>query len=298
MPAVPLADVVEPSNILYFGDGGTGKTTNLLAMARLGKIWVANLEGGVKARALRTHGIPIENIEVWPDVRGGEEFSWEGFEKEWLRIRAALKKDPDAYAGVGVDSVTEMQQKFAGIVGAAAVRKAANRGVDRNPSVMDQDNWREANWYVIEMVRRFRDLPCHFGMTALHRREVDQATSKVSYVPSVSPSVQTPIIGHMDLICYCEVAEMGDEEEFQGRFTAAGAAKAKDRWRAMPKGIVDPTFDRVVQYVDGDLTVDTDIVMDAAKERRARFAKTASPEVPNAEQEQEEEVPEAEPAAA
>lgn len=269
-----LQDSAEPLNLLWSGDHGTGKTTDLCSMAHYGRIWIANVEQGVKARALRKHGIPIENIEIWPGE--GETFSWEGIEAEWVRIREDLDKDPKSWAGVGVDSVTELQQKFAGLVGAAAVKKAAGRGVDRNPSVMDQDNWREANWYVTELMRRFRDLPCHFGLTALPRREQDP-DGRVSYVPSVSPSIQTPLTGLVDIICWTDTVDFEDEEEeeFQGRFKRRGTTRGKDRFRAMPKAIVDPTFDRILQYIDGDLDVNSDMVMLAAKERRAALAEKA-----------------------
>ena len=76
----------EPVNILYVGPGGTAKTTNILAAAKRGKVWVANAESGVKARALRQRGIPVENIEVFPDPAKGEVLTYEGLEAEWWEV--------------------------------------------------------------------------------------------------------------------------------------------------------------------------------------------------------------------
>src|SRR5688500_3167230 len=127
-----LTESREPINILYYGEGGTGKTTNIADMARQGKILLVNAESGVKASALKRRGIPVENIEVFPDAESGEELTFDGLEAEWLRIREALHKDPDAYVGVGWDSITEIHKALLDNVILAAVAKAERMGRDRD----------------------------------------------------------------------------------------------------------------------------------------------------------------------
>lgn len=270
-----LSEDSEPLNILYYGDGGMGKTTDLASMAHLAgpksKVWIANAESGVKASALRRRGIPIDRIEIYPDTEAGEEISIDGLEKEWLRIREALHKDPLAYVGACWDSVTEIQQALKDEDVVASVKKANRQGRERSRFVVDQDNWRTVNEECRQLIRRFRDLPCHFGCSALQRREAD-SDGAVVYQPGVTPGLQGDLIGWMDIVVHCSLAIVDGEEEFRGLLRAHGKFRGKDRFGITPKWIVDPTFERVHAYVAGELTVETDEVMQMAKERAARDA--------------------------
>lgn len=269
-----LSDDVEPVNIVYYGDGGSGKTTDIAKMAIQGKIWIANAESGVKARALRQHQIPIENIEIFPGP--GEELSYDGLEREWLRIREELEKDPTAYVGTGWDSITEIQQKMKDFEMVRGKQKAARRGVERDPFTMDQDNWRTVNEQCRSLIRRFRDLPCHFAASALQRREVDQQDSSVVYMPAVTPGLQNDLVGWVDLVCHTETIIVLEEEVYMGLFRNRGKYRGKDRFNMLPPRLVNPTFDRVQAYVDGDLTVESDDEMQDLKERMIREEQSAA----------------------
>lgn len=272
-----LEDVIEPVNCLWYGDGGMGKTTNLMAMAKLGKVLVVNAESGIKARALREHGIPIANIEIFPDPDDPtEELTFEGLEALWLRIREELNDDPTSWVGTGWDSVTEIQQKMKDIEVVRSVAKANRRGMERDPFVVDQDNWRTINEQCRSLIRRFRDLPCHFGATALSRREQD-SDGTVVYMPAVTPGLQNDLIGWFDIICHCSVAIVGEdqEEEYRGLFKPHTKFRGKDRFKILPKWLVDPQFDRVIQYVDGGITIDKDPVMKEAKKRALAASQAA-----------------------
>src|SRR4051812_33146364 len=169
----------EPVNVLWMGDGGTGKTTDLLALARFGKVLMVNAEQGIKAGALQRwcrelygEDFPVENVEVFPDPENPEEkITLSALEQLWSNIREDLHKDPKRWLGIGWDSITEIQKKFADLEKQDAVAKANRRGAERDPLTMDQDNWRRVNDMTRQLVRKYRDLPCHFGMTALQRRE-------------------------------------------------------------------------------------------------------------------------------
>ncbi len=267
-----LTDVREPVNALYYGDGGTGKTTALASMANLGKVLLVNSESGIKAKALRQRGVEVENIEVFPGP--GEELTFAGLEEQWLRIREELNEDPDAYAGVGWDSVTEIQQALKDTEVQGAVSRANKAGRDRSPWIVDQDNWRAVNEQCRQLIRKYRDLPCHFGLTALTRREQDN-DGAVVYLPSVTPGLQNDLLGWMDVVCVTQVALVGDEqeEEFRGLFRPHSKWRGKDRLNALPKWLVDPTFDRVASYVDDELDVEGDPVMQEARKRAEAQAK-------------------------
>lgn len=262
----PLTDVKETANVLFYGDGGTGKSTALAHMANLGKVWVANAESGFKARALRQFGIPIENIEVFPGE--GETISFDSLEREWLRIRDALNDDPDSYAGTIWDSATEIHQVLLGNAAKKGYEKAAKQGKDREASFVALEDYGIMTNQMRSLVRRFRDLPCHFGISALAKREQDD-DSEVTYVPQVTAKLGVDMIGWVDIVCVTQTYEYADggELEYRGLFRPAGKWRGKDRFKMMPKGIVDPTFDRIVKYIDGELTVDEDPIMIAAKER-------------------------------
>ena len=121
-----------------------------------------------------------------------------------------------------------------------------------------------------DLLRKFRDLPCHFGVSALERRDVDEQDSKVKYRPAVTPAVMNDLVGMVDIIGVTSTKEFDDggEDEFQGLFRLAGKYEGKDRFKAIPKHLVDPMFHRLVAYVNDDLTAETDQIMIDAVARR------------------------------
>lgn len=265
MPAF-LEDLKEPINVLYCGEGGTGKTTAMAAMANLGtgKVLAINAESGVKAKALRQRGISTNNIEVFPS--GNEELTFDSLEKEWLRVREELHEDPDAYIGVFWDSATEIHKALLDSVVAKAVIRADRAGKERDRHFIALEDYGVMTEQVRNLMRKFRDLPCHFAVSALVKREQDDDGS-VTYSPSITPKLAIDLVGWMDIVCVTSVALVGGDEEFRGLFRPHGKYRGKDRLGAMPKWLVDPTFDRIVQYVDEDIDIDSDAVMKAAKER-------------------------------
>jgi len=264
-----LKDVREPVNALFYGEGGTGKTTDLAFMANLGKVLVINAESGVKAGPLEALGVEIENIEVFPGE--GEELDYDSLEGEWLRIREELNEDPDAYAGVFFDSITEVQAALKDRTVIAAVDRANKAGRERSRWVVDQDNWREVNEQCRALIRRFRDLPIHFGMSALQRRESDDDGS-VSYQPAVTPGLQSDLNLWVDVTCHTSTVVVDGETEYRGLFAPHSKWRGKDRTGKLPKWLVDPTFDRIVAYRDGELEAEDDPVMLEARERAKRAA--------------------------
>lgn len=270
-----LEDTPEPINILYYGDGGTGKSTNIATAANQGKIWICNAESGIKARPLKAMGVSTENIEVFPGP--GEEITFDSLEKEWIRIREELNADPTAYAATGWDSITEIYKTLLDTVVAKAVVRAERAHKERDPFFVDRADYGVMTEQVRSLVRKFRDLPCHFSMTALSRREQDD-DGAVIYQPAVTPALQNDLVGWVDIVCVTSVALVDGVEEYRGLFRPHSKFRGKDRLKALPKWLVDPTFERVQAYVDGELTVDTDPVMQEAKERAARVAAVAEKE--------------------
>lgn len=267
-----LTEDTEPLNALYTGEGGTGKTTDLLAMAQYGRVFAVNAEAGIKAGALKRFAaekgmnIPIGNIEVFPGE--GEVLTYDSLLEQYRRIAEALARQPGSYAGVAWDSLTEIQQVFKDHEMAAGVRRATRAGRDRGPFVMDQDNWRTVNEQCRSLIRKFRDLPCHFGMSALLRREVDEVDGAVSYQPGVTPALQSDLMLWADVVVVTFTDEIDGYEEYRGLLRPHGKYRGKDRFKVLPKYLIDPTFNRVVSYIEGRLRSDRDPVQIEARKRR------------------------------
>jgi hypothetical protein len=264
-----LTDRREFVNALWYGDGGTGKTTALAGMANLGKVLLINAEGGVKRRPLEQRGISVGNIEVFPS--GSDVISIESLLKEWQRIREELDKDPGAYIGFVIDSITDLYQALLRNVVNKAVIAADRANKERDAYFIEQGDYGKMTEQVRDVMRKLRDLPCHLGVSALPRRQQDP-DGTVVYVPAVSPALQNDLDLWMDVVCHTEVMMINGKEEYRGTFRPTGLYRGKDRFSVLPKGLVDPSFDRVVAYIEGDIDLDSDQVMIDAKARRQDVA--------------------------
>jgi len=280
-----------PVNALYCGDGGTGKTTALASMANLGKVLGINAEQGIEAGALEERGVDIANIEVFPGP--GEEITEEALLEQWNRIREDLSKDPESWAGVFWDPVSEIQQVLVEQLAGESVERAHRAGRERSIHVKDQDNWTTCNSQMRSLIRKFRDLPCHFGMSSPLRRMQDD-DGAVTYMPDVSPGLQRDVFGWMNVVCVTSVVlvENGTEEveQYRGLFRPHGKFRGKNRLgqAVIPKWLVDPTLDRIVAYKDKELTVNDDPIMQEARQI-AQAAKETEPETPETTKDQEDE---------
>lgn len=272
-----LDEAYEFVNGCWYGPQGTGKTTDLAAMAHLGKVIYINAEGGLKRKPLKKLGIPVENITVLPQKP--EQLTYEWLEELYWELSELLERDPDAIAGVAWDSITEIHKVLLRNVSVYQNERAKRRGESRlknaAPGDILNDAFTDLSDYGIMadqmrlMLRRYRDLPCHFAVSALERRDVDD-DGRVVYRPAVTPALINDLLGFMDVVAHTSTKEFDDDgdEEYQGLFRPIGKYRGKDRFKSLPPHLVDPTFLRVVQYVNDDIELDTDDVMQAALERR------------------------------
>lgn len=271
---IKLEDIVEPVNALYYGDGGTGKTTDVAAMANLGPIVVVNAEAGLKARPLRKRGIDVSNIEVWPEP--GTKVTYEGLEELHLDVQERVEKGE--LIGVVWDSASEIHRALLDQAVELGKAKAARQGKDRDPFLIELPDYGVMTSMMRGLFRRYRDLPCHFAVTALLKWIQDEDTGKVSYGPDVTPALLQDMIGWVDIVCHTSVVNVGGEDEYRGSFRPISGHRSKDRLDAVPRALVDPTFDRLVAYVEEELDVASDPVMLAAAERFRKAAGSAESE--------------------
>lgn len=261
MAGKTLEDSVEFVRALFYGPYGSGKTTSAARMACLGKTVFLNVEGGLKKRPLLELDVPLANIQV-ENLKTYDEID----ELFWT-MKEELDDDPDAYAGLVIDSGSELVARFLEQVRkdehAKKAKKAERRGEEFTESRFfnDRSYYGDVTGMVSELVRHFIDLPCHFCVTALPRRDQDD-DGAVTYGPAVNPAVQGVLTGLVDVVGYFEA----EEDLFTARFRSTKTKQAKDRFGALPNRLVDPFFDRVVAYVNDELDAESDPKQIAARE--------------------------------
>lgn len=267
--------------ICYYGKEGRGKTTDGLRATLIdepGRVLLIDAEAGAKVQALRDRGVDVDLIDTWPETPAGMTF--DSFESMLTDLRAELREDPTAYKAVVVDSFSEIARRFIDEIAEAAREEAARKGKARGRFQVDLADHGTNSQMMRWMLRQLRDLGTHLVVTALERRDQDD-DGLVSYGPAVGPAVASDLAGLVDLVCFCDLEEIGDTTWRIGSFRPQVRRRAKDRFGVLPPKMIDPYFDRVVDYVYGNLTRDTD-------ERRAAFlaaldsASSAAPPAPPA----------------
>lgn len=251
-------------NGMWCGDYKTGKTTALATMANLGPIVFINAESGIKKQPLIKHGVNVANVLLWPNRATGEPITFDTLEGLYWKMAAdiagaAERGDPPPYAGVVWDSITDITDTLLKNITEAQAGRAMKSGEIRDRFFTDRADYGTMGDQVKLLLKRFRDLPIHFGCSALLRRDVDD-DGRVIYRPAVIPSLANAIGGYVDVICVTDVYDVGDggDDVYRGLFRPAGKFRGGDRFGVLPKRLPDPTFERVLAYVGGQLDVDSD----------------------------------------
>lgn len=261
-----LEDVEDFLNLLYWGREGSGKTTDALSAANHGRILVINAEGGLKKLALRKRGINLDNVMVYPPQ--GQDLTYEGLQEALLQVKSDLMDDPQSWYAVIVDSITEVSAAMTAAVSDSRISKARIKGatIDTFDSFfVDRGDYGTSGKMVRTLLRLLRDLPVHFIVTALERRDVDEDTSKVAYGPAIPPGLQSDLLGYMDLVLHTKEPDE-DHDYYRALAKRAGKFRAKDRFDALPKVLVEPTVERVLAYLDETLTEERDPLQEVLRQ--------------------------------
>lgn len=280
---VPLEEAEDVINALIYGPEGTGKTTDVAFMANTipeghpGKVLVVNAESGLKKGALAKRGVAIDKVVYWPSpeaVKAGLKIDFDMLEKLFFKLESDLAADPQSWYGVGFDSGTEIARAVMESVQAKAIAKARAQNQDRDRWAVDRDDYRVMGDQVATLIRRFRDLPIHFIITALEREDEDKQTGLQVFGPAFNPGLSNNIRGYVDLVLRVKADEVmtddGPFTEFRAATRPSTRWRAKDRFDALPPVLYDPNFARIHAYVNGEITEDEDPVQQAGMERRAQ----------------------------
>lgn len=277
---VPITDTVEFTNSLFYGREGSGKTTAAARLANIdhpGKVLVINAEGGLKISPLRKRGIDVDKIMQWPNPAKHERVTHKSMEKIFFKIKADLEEDPDSWAGVIIDSVTEVYTSLLDSVQERRVQALINKGVDNvDTDFVDIADYGVMSKQFRDLMRKFRDLPCHVVFTALERRDVDKDTGKPQYGPDVTPGIQKDLLGYVDFVLMHKAQD--EDGPFRALTKANSRYRAKDRFDALPKILIEPSVDRMIDYLNEDLTEESDPLQTKVTKRTAKAQDAADPE--------------------
>jgi len=273
-----LAEQDEYYRLLWYGDPGTTKTTSIAAAAKLGRVCYIDADNGLKAKALRRHGIPLDNIEMMLDP--DEPLTW-GILEDIHREIAMRLADGEAIFAVAWDTTTKTQDALLDPAVAESVVKSHRKGaVERTEFDIHLEDRGIVVAQMQKILRRLHRLPCHLLLGAHQRRDQDD-DGRVTINPAMSPSVITNFAGWMDAIIHLSSTSYDDDPnlmdgvEVIGLTRPEGRFTAKDRFGLLPKRLINPTADRVIGYLNEEIVRDRDPIQRAAIARRA--GKTAAP---------------------
>lgn len=272
--AATLLEATEISRGLWYGDPGKGKTFDIAHMAKLGKVIYIDAERRLKKGPLVRAGVPIGNIEPFIDV------SYKSLIQLAMDITERLA-DGEDIVGLCWDSGTETHRIFLEGLVDSAVIKAANQGKERDPWSTYREDYGDMTEQMRRVLRRFRDLPIHLAIAALAKREDDEE-GKVRVSPAFTPAVLRDVMGYMDVVFHKRMELVEGKEEYSGLSKPIGRFEAKDSYGVFPRVLVDPTFDRVLKYIEGDLTGDKDPIQIEARAARLRQQQDAPTETASA----------------
>ena len=253
---------IDYCHVCYYGDPGSGKTSHAATLANLGRVPYFLAEPGLKFGALKRRGVNTDNLMPVRNVTSALMM-----EKFW-QIKSRLDTEPGYYSGAVLDTLGVLVNKEVAAIRkrdwekAVAKAEAAGEeyeGPPRNKFGKAWDVFGEMTADLREVIENYVDLPMHLAFLSHVRRDDDEDTATIQYGPASSPAVQHDVIAWFDMIIRCE--RRGDW--FIGHTVTDddGRWMAKDRDDVLPRPIMAiPTMERIVGYVNGDLTEKNDLI--------------------------------------
>lgn len=256
----PVDETIDYVNSCFYGREGSGKTTALARMSTQGRTLIINAEGGVKKAPLVKRGADMNNLMVWPRPGSNTKITHKTLDELYRRVKADLMKDPKSWHCIGFDSITEVYQAVLDDVTGKRVKTLKDKGADPDEFFVDIADYGTMSKMVRDLLRKFRDLPCHVVFTALERRDVDKDTGKPQYGPAITPGLMTDVLGYPDLVLMFKAAD--EDGPFRALTRSNSRYRAKDRFDVLPRVLAEPMGDRIIQYVTGELSEETDPFQD------------------------------------
>lgn len=251
---------------LIFGNPKQGKTTATAMGAKLGKLVAVDTEGDGWLKApLAKRGVPLNNITKLKAT------TYDEMEQNYWAIRHMFD-DPDVLDPkvVVVDHMTDLERR---LIRAETIRrtnkarrpleeKVAKGGPagaiaevalkDINPFASEIQDYGVWTNQASHLLRLYRDLPCHVFFIAHFR------TERGVRVPALTERFRQDIMGTMNMVLAMERMQIGGEDFFVAYTREQAGWYAGDRFDVLPGLISNPSVDRLVASVKGELDWATD----------------------------------------
>jgi phage nucleotide-binding protein len=228
------AEVVPYINLLVYGDPGVGKT-ELGGTAQdhpsTSPVLILDIEGGTATLRKRPDVMVVRIKSVTDLVLIHGELD-----------KAIASGDPQAPRTVVVDSLTELQKLDMNDIMRTVVKRAKEKGDERDPDVPSQREWGKSSNHIRNIVRAYRDLPCNVIFTALAKREQDDNTGTVVTVPSLPGKLASETPAFLDIVGYL-YTEIKDSKIQRRMLCQPSRTKlAKDRLGVFGDLLENPTI--------------------------------------------------------
>lgn len=244
----------EWSRICLYGRYGMGKTTALASAVNLGgTVEHIDSELRLKPGPLRRLGYDVSKINPHRPVESFAQLSglvWD--------LKAKIHDNPYSVSAVGMDTITESTKLLISNIAdtnlALERRRAEKRGeVYMPPLTIEGDWWGELAERFRRLFRDMASLETHLVFLAHERKDTDESGSS-SIGPATSPAVQADLLGYVDVVGHLEM-NLGTRV---ARFSPNSRYQAKDTFGLLPPIMANPTVERIVRYINEELTIDTD----------------------------------------
>lgn len=239
-------EIVKFMNLMLYAEFGTGKTYfggTAALDPRLRPLLIFDVEGGM----MTLRGFP--GVDVVP-VR-----SMSVLEEKFNKLFYSIRKDENGedsiyYKTVMIDSGTELAD-----LDMRFVMKAAYQ---RNPEKVDIDVPSPREYGIVRnhmrlIMRGFKDLPCHFIMTAGLGIDKPQPPEQRpdKYFPGFQGKLARELPGLMDVVGYYRARTQNGVINRVLQVQGTDRVAAKDRTKVLGQTIENPTLSTIWDIVEG-----------------------------------------------
>lgn len=239
-------------NALIYGEPGVGKTLlggTVEDHIDLMPCLYLDVDGGITTIRHRKR-LDVKQVRSMDEVRKYHNVLYESV--DWEVEEPAL-----VYKSLIVDTGSELAKLDMRAI--MKNTKAVKEG-KQDPYVPSQREYLIAGERMKEIVRSFRDLPCHFFMFC-HSGDSKDNHNRNTFFPQFSGKLRHEIAGFFDIVGYMWASvEKGDTERTL-QVTKTPTVSAKDRTNALGGAVVNPTlpdiWDAILAKQNGKVPEDT-----------------------------------------
>lgn len=251
---VKVGDMPDYLSVLVYGRSGTGKTTFAGTFPR--PLLLVDVKEQGSGSLAHEEGIEVLPLETWAEF---EELYW------------YLAEGKHPYKTVVIDTVTQLQD--------LAVEKVLADEGKTLDSLITQSNWGAISKLMKSWLLSFRDLPMHVVFTAQDRVN-DVEGFEDQLVPEVGPRLSPAVAGMLNaavkVICQTFIHEQtvrGKDNKIKRTITyrlrigphPMYLTKIRQpKGYTIPHDLVDPTFELLLQVVNGTWVTDVQQAEDSA----------------------------------